>query len=303
MEKHGVYLFLVVLPLAAISSALPENKQSHVAVGDKLTLTLVPPVSEPITRILWKHRVNLVAEWTNGEFTYYGTFKGHTTLDTNGRLEITNAGKAESGVYEVEVNNKVQDQRYDVIVIEKVPKPSVWFRPVACNRNSDNCTVICGAITTDAEPVSYSWNVGHGDSKNMAIGTETEDVESFHCLLKNPVSEEKSDPVANPFFEKKPSGSTVLWVVLGVLLALVGCLIGLAYWKKDFIKSRFRPLGGNITENSDNRKATSTEMADSPLGESAPLNQLNKVDSSNGQSGGEDGPGTSDEKAETSEKV
>lgn len=288
MEKHGVFLLLVVLPLAAISSALAENKQVYVAVGDKIKLTLVPPVPESIDRIFWKHGVDLVAEWTNREFTYYGAFKkNNTKLEENGRLEIRNASKTESGVYEVEVNNNVQDLRYDVIVIGKVPKPKVRVAPLSCDANSINCKLICDGSTEDAEPVSYSWKVGNGDwkesTKVMVIGNETEHVKSFSCQIKNPVSVNESDHKDNPFFKVKPTGNPAVGVGLGVFfsLAAVAGLCGLAYWKRDSIKSRFSTHRGTINGDSGDQKTpSSTERGGPSPGEGEALNHPNNVESS-----------------------
>lgn len=302
MEKHGVFLLLVVLPLAAISSALAENKKVYVAVGDKIKLTLVPPVPESIYRIFWKHGVDLVAEWTNRKFTYYGAFKkNNTKLEENGRLEITNASKTVSGVYEVEVNNKVQDLRYDVIVIGKVPKPKVRVAPLSCDANSNNCKLICDGSTEDAEPVSYSWKTANGDweesTKDMVIGNETEHVKSFSCQIKNPVSVNESDHKDNPFFKVKPTGNPAVGVGLGVFFAAVLVVLGgLAYWKRDSIKSRFSTLRGTSNGDSGDRKTpSSTERGGPSPGEGEPLNRLHNVESPGGQSEGRP-TGTSDEK-------
>lgn len=289
MEKHGAFLLLVVLPLAAISSALAENKRVYVAVGDKITLTLVPPVPESINRVFWEHGVDLVAEWTNREFTYYGAFKNHTKLEENGRLEIRNASKTESGVYEVEVNNKVQDLRYDVIVIEKVPKPKVRVTPLRCDANSNNCTLICDGSTEDAEPVSYSWKMGNGDwkesTKDMVIGNETEHVKSFSCQIKNPVSVNESDHEDNPFFKVKPTSNDAVGMGLGIFfLVAVAGLCGLACWKRDSIKSRFCTHTGTINGDSGDRKTSkSTERRGPSPGEGELLN-LRHNESPGGQS-------------------
>lgn len=289
MEKHGVFLLLVVLPLAAISSALAESKRVYVAVGDKIELTPAPPIPESIYRIFWKHGANLVAEWTNREFTYYGAFKNNNTkLEENGRLEITNASKNESRVYDVEVNNKAQDLRYDVIVIGKVPKPKVRVAPLSCDANSNNCKLICDVSTEDAEPVSYSWKMGNGDwkesTKDMVIGNETEHVKSFSCRIKNPVSVNESDHKDNPFFKVMPTDNLAVRVGLGVFFFFAAVLVVLgvlAYWKRDYIKSRFSTHGGTITGDSGDRKTpSSTERGDPSPEEGEPLNHHDNVESS-----------------------
>lgn len=228
MEKLRGFLLSASLLLAAFSSVLAEDLQLYFAVDAKITLE--PPASATITRLLWKHGDNLVGDWTNGDFTFFSTFKGRTTMDpTTGRLEIQNASKSDSGRYEVEVNNEIQAQRYVVKVIGKVPKPSIWVIPVSCSPSSGQCKLECEAKTDESEPVTYSWRKGDGvwkdGTKEYHIGNETESVKEFTCRVQNPVSKETSEPRKNPFFKEvtKNSGNVVWWSVwcwLGLWLCI-----------------------------------------------------------------------------------
>eukprot|EP00064_Thunnus_orientalis_P020033 superscaffoldBa00005302_g20164 len=203
--------FLSVLLLAVLSSVLAEER--FFREGGSVTLLLRPPVSEDITSILWKHNINLVAEWVKGEvdLLYYGMFKGRTTLNTTtGSLEITHMSRADSGVYSVEINYKVQPERYNVTLIKAVPQPAVLVEPPTCNPELEQCTLTCDGNTEEAEPVTYSWKMGGEEwkdgEKDRSITNDetTQRVKTFSCRMKNSISEEESDPEPNPFFKIEP---------------------------------------------------------------------------------------------------
>uniref|UniRef100_A0A8C4HRU5 Ig-like domain-containing protein n=1 Tax=Dicentrarchus labrax TaxID=13489 RepID=A0A8C4HRU5_DICLA len=207
METQSGFWFLTVGLLAVLNSALAEDK--YVVVGGNVDLR--PPFTGVITNILWKHNGNLLAEWAKGEaeLTYFIPFQGHTTLDiTSGRLEVRNMTIAHEGLYTVDINNKPQDQRYDVKVIEEVPKPSILSRPLTCSSASTNCTLTCGEETKKAEPVTYSWKRDNEEWQQsmkdmLIIKTEISHVKTFTCRMKNPVSEKESEPKDNPLFSEE----------------------------------------------------------------------------------------------------
>ncbi|XP_042288475.1 SLAM family member 9-like [Thunnus maccoyii] len=201
--------FLSVLLLAVPSSVLAEDT----FFGEGGELLLRPSFSEDITSILWKHNINLVAEWVKDivDLQYYGDFKGRTTLNsTTGSLEITHMSPADSGVYSVEINDKVQPERYTAKVIERVPKPDVLVGPLICNPELEQCTLTCEGNITGAEPVTYSWKNGGEEWKDgkkvrdITNDETTSSVETFSCRMKNPISEEESKPKRNPFFKTEP---------------------------------------------------------------------------------------------------
>ncbi|XP_038587735.1 lymphocyte function-associated antigen 3-like [Micropterus salmoides] len=223
-EQVGVWLRAAVLATVLIS-VLAEDK--YFAVGGNLELR--PQPSAAITNILWKHNNNLLAEWVQGaiNLTYYSTFKGRTTLDTTtGRLEIKKMVEADAGQYVVEINSHVQSPSYNVKVIKEVPKPEVVLRPVSCNGDSEECTLSCDGDTAGAEPVTYSWKEGAGDwkesEKDMKITRSSKNqVETFSCKMKNPVSEKESDPLGNPFYSAAAESSSAGTIAISVIFALI----------------------------------------------------------------------------------
>ncbi|XP_039638953.1 T-lymphocyte surface antigen Ly-9-like [Perca fluviatilis] len=194
MEKLTGFLLL----LAALNFALAQDEvtPTYFKDGGELTLDVRPPPPEPLYNILWIINGNLVAEWIKDQvtgsvlvpLTYYRPFNGRTTLDvTTGRLVINNMTKADMGLYSVEVNNKVQNERYNAVLMKEVPQPEV-VAPETCSPALDNCTLTCDADTTDAGPVTYSWKMGDGEWKES--GKEM----TITCRIKNPVSEKESTP-------------------------------------------------------------------------------------------------------------
>ncbi|XP_042288469.1 uncharacterized protein LOC121911232 [Thunnus maccoyii] len=221
--------FLSVLLLAVLNSVLAEDT----FFGEGGELLLRPPFSGDITSIQWKHNNNLVAEWVKDivDLQDYGDFKSRTTLNsTTGILEIKNMSRADSGLYSVEINNKVQDERYNAKLIKAVPQPAVLVGPLTCTNASKQCTLTCDGNTEEAELVTYSWKMGGGEWKdgetNRSITNDEtiQSVETFSCRMKNLISEKESDPTPNPFFREKVTASSGVGLLVDLFLLVVGIL-------------------------------------------------------------------------------
>ncbi|XP_036980839.1 SLAM family member 7-like [Acanthopagrus latus] len=247
MEKQITVWFGAGLLLAGLNFSQAQVIPTYFEVGGKLDLR--PTVTETITNILWKFNGNVLAEWVKDqvELFYYEKYKDRTTLNTTtGKLVIGKMGKDDAGVYTVEINNKVHGQSYNAKWITRVTKPTVVFRPLTCGNESESCSVTCDGkepeSLTDAEPIDYSWKIGEKDWKMMkkdititSAETETESIREISCRMKNPVSQEDSEPKVNPLFKLKPevwkvhlrlSLHAVFWVFVGcVLLIPIGRLI------------------------------------------------------------------------------
>lgn len=215
---------LPLLLLAAVSSAAEQTV--FCLVGDTITLSLVIPMSERISRILWKYDTDMVADWTHGHFLSYGRFKDRATVDnTTGLLKIRSGTTEDSGRYEVEVNDRLQDLVYEVKVIKRVPKPIVWIQPLKCGPSSLQCTLSCDGSTEGAGPITYSWASGGGDwtqsAKLFPITNNTANVATFSCRMENPISYQESDPKANPFFPEDKSQPIITTIITCVVIVFV----------------------------------------------------------------------------------
>lgn len=231
----AVRALLRLLLLLSVAGVGAQNPPLFFVVGNTIKLSLDPPAAEEISRIEWRHGLDLVADWTKGVFESYGKFKDRTEVNkATGLLEIRKGTAGDSGQYEVEVNNKLQDRVYQVNVIKTVPKPSVWIQPLSCGPSSPQCDLTCDGSTEEAEPVTYSWTRGDEGWKQaervLVITNETALVRTFSCRMENGVSKEDSDPTDNPFFqeEKQPTNNSA--VIAGICVPLVLFLIILGLW-------------------------------------------------------------------------
>lgn len=233
---------VLALLLAAVSYAAEQTV--FCPVGDTITLSLVLPMSERISRILWKYDTDMVADWTHGHFLSYGRFKDRATVNnTTGLLEIRSGTTEDSGRYEVEVNDRLHDLVYEVKVIKRVPKPIVWIQPLKCGPSSLQCTLSCDGSTKGAEPITYSWVSGRGDwtqsAKLFPITNNTANVATFSCRMENPISYQESDPKANPFFPEDKSQPIITAIITCVIVVVVTVIIGLLVYYRNRISTCF----------------------------------------------------------------
>ncbi|XP_044228186.1 uncharacterized protein LOC122996652 [Thunnus albacares] len=232
MEKLTGCFLSAVLLLALLNSVLAKN--TFFEEGGSVTLLLRPPFSGEITIIVWMHNnFNLVAKWVKEDdsFENHGTFKGRTTLNTTtGSLKIINMSRADSGEYSVMINDKPQSERYNATLIKAVPQPVELVKPPECTNASKQCTLTCDGKTKEAEPVTYSWKMEGGEWKdgekdrNITNNETIQRVKMFSCRMKNPISEEESEPKPNPFFKEKVSASSGVGLPVDLFLLVVGIL-------------------------------------------------------------------------------
>lgn len=231
MSAAPALLLALALPLAGASVG-GSHQPLFVAVDDAIKLSLGQPTSERISGIVWKRGPNIVADWTRGIYRSYGRFKDRTTVDnTTGSLEISAGTTEDSGRYQVEVNDRLQDLVYQVEVINRVPKPTVWIQPLSCGPSSARCSLICDGSIEGAGPVNYSWTWGdegwEQSKKELPITNNTAQFRTFSCRMENSVSRQESEPANNPFFPESSSSFPVAAVVCATLLTLIVGTFGL----------------------------------------------------------------------------
>ncbi|XP_056291136.1 uncharacterized protein LOC130206903 [Pseudoliparis swirei] len=256
---------LCVLLLAALSRAVAGDNVTPVYFtdGDVLTLNVTRSDTKPIQNILWKFNGNLLAERVQNKapLELFGTFIGRTDLSiADARLVVRNMSKADTGAYSVEINSKVHAQSYDAKWIKVLRQPEVVMRPLTCSPVSESCTLSCEADTTEAGPVTHSWKMGVNQlkvsTKDMQINkTDHVNDETITCLISNPLGEQVSAPINNPFYVA-PTNNTpgIVVPILLVLCVVVVVVVVLVLWK--------RKLGP--FKNRDATKTVSTTL--SPLG-------------------------------------
>ncbi|XP_030605928.1 carcinoembryonic antigen-related cell adhesion molecule 1-like [Archocentrus centrarchus] len=230
-----VWLGWFVVFLAAVSET--EETLIYGKVGGEVVLR--PPagsVTEPIKQILWTEGVNKAMEWDGAGMPVdaFRHFKGRCQLNTStGEMTIRGLLPNDSKSYTPEINNKVLAVVH-LIVLFPVSVPTAI---ASCDEST--CDLTCKGNTTGADPVTYTWtsdnNVVHNSSENQYT-VHKENISSsneFICEMKNPVSQERSDPVSIAFIsppERGPKISTGI-TVLAVLLAAVLLLVAFHKWK------------------------------------------------------------------------
>lgn len=189
----------------AAAVAADSAQDLYTKLGDDVVLEPEPlPTSEPITNIAWRRSGNLAALWI-GEGTDASIFVRGSLNISDGKLTITSVTTEEAGLYEAEINNRKAGS-INLIALAPVPKPSVTK---ACETGGAGCYLICEANTTGAEPATFQWNFGVSVKETHIERESSSNISDFSCEVTNPVSQEKSDPVFNPFFGATGGGKYV----------------------------------------------------------------------------------------------
>lgn len=222
-----------------------QNIDTYFLIGGDLELRPPSGTTKDITNVQWKRDGSFVAEWSRGEqVEVYGAFKGRVDLNTtSGCLVIRGMTEAEAGDYTLDINNNQLDVKYVVKSLKKVPTPHIWIKPAV--DKSENLEGVCEGDVKGAEPVTYWWNLGVdrawvelGPRIVISDNETTRLIETFSCKIKNPVSEEESDPHDNPLFPKAQGASALGALAIIPIALLVGLGIGV-FVKKDAIRARF----------------------------------------------------------------
>lgn len=233
-------------------------------VGDDVILS-PGQGSGSITSIIWRDGQNIAVQWdkSDSEITYYRDFKnrGNLTL-ISGVMTIRGLTRSDSKVYTSEING-TPSSSIRLVVMAPVPVPVVT---ASCNAERTSCNLTCEADVTGVENVTYKWKSDSvqltSSFKDLRIDKEdSQSVQEFSCQLHNPVSDESSGRIANPF-TTKPTSERKLNVNTGV--AVFSCLLGavllLAFvhrwragmwffqkasmpWEADFWRKQEKPSG------------------------------------------------------------
>uniref|UniRef100_A0A8C5AX60 Uncharacterized protein n=1 Tax=Gadus morhua TaxID=8049 RepID=A0A8C5AX60_GADMO len=183
---HNKFLFFVAA----------QGEPKYFEVGT--TLTLEPDVStvqKPINSIRWKHGTSLVVDWDPSSLTYYGSFRGRTTLDPQTLwLVINRLTLADSGQFSLETN------------LGTLAMALIKTQPLVCDVT---CALKCTADTQDLGPVTYEWKKDEGEwtkGDELKGMNESKTPEEFSCRLSTQVgTSEASDRFLNPLKPPKPT--------------------------------------------------------------------------------------------------
>ncbi|XP_041638434.1 uncharacterized protein LOC121506665 [Cheilinus undulatus] len=173
----------------------------YMAIGGDAVLR-PPHLDLPIQKIKWKHNENTAAEWQSGDkYQCLGQFEGRCEVNNDtGALTIKELNLNDSGIYTPEINGRVFN-KIQLSVISRVAKPSV---KTSCKTEMAFCLLTCEGNTADIELIIFKWFVDGRDGPSGYLFIITKDTkgDSFRCMMKNPVSNETSESVINPYIKQ-----------------------------------------------------------------------------------------------------
>ncbi|KAI1885154.1 hypothetical protein AGOR_G00217270 [Albula goreensis] len=218
-SKFCITLLLLAVP--NFGTGAPTNDVYGQTGGD---ITLIPTVGGgDLQEVLWRHNHNKAVEFDQN-ITEFGQFKGRTSLDPKtGQLTITQLKRTDNGQYKVElvIKGTVHEYNYAVTIIDAVTKPTVTCQ----NINSSTVTLRCAG---DQSPLTkYSWVGPEIQNKSGSeLQLNNEDVQSsdaaiYTCVVKNPVSEKRSDFYVKTCSASQVNIAEIAGGVIGVILLLV----------------------------------------------------------------------------------
>lgn len=235
----SVTSMIVVAGWVCVCPAAVSADTVYKRVGDEVVLQS-GAAANSFPSIIWKHGADIAMEFDGTDVDGYRQFLERGSLDeSNGGMTIKGLTPDDSGWYTPEINNVIGNRTL-LAVIYPVPTPTVLK---SCDNETTSCTLTCDGNTTGAEPVIYNWKLDDkvltDSSKECRITKEdSSSINKFSCELENPVSQESSQPIHNPFTttapEKTDPGnlkiSTGLTVFIS-LLAAVLLLVLIHRWK------------------------------------------------------------------------
>uniref|UniRef100_A0A8C1ELE4 Si:ch211-132g1.3 n=1 Tax=Cyprinus carpio carpio TaxID=630221 RepID=A0A8C1ELE4_CYPCA len=239
-------LMLVVICVVFITTETVSGQEVNVfgEVGGTVSFGSTS-INPPVSSIIWKHRkstgrVVKVIEWDvdDGFFTPDLGFRGITTLnEKTGEINITKLNFEHSGPYTIDINSKEQQQRFNLEVLARVPKPEIKIEKTEMKPNAVylkceyNETIIWK--NSAGETLKGSPHTPKGE---LITAEKQGNPDVFYtCTLKNAVSESTSDPVfERDLFEE----SGLWWIALIVIPVLILALFVLLYkfWTKSHKK-------------------------------------------------------------------
>ncbi|MFT7819308.1 uncharacterized protein LOC108926879 isoform X1 [Arapaima gigas] len=213
--KLSKYTYLLIIVTDVTCGLLTYGRLN----GD-ITLTAALPAG--FEEILWTHNSDKVVEFVKGGgMREFSKFRGRTTVNQEtGELTVRNLQETDSGRFtaEVLVAGRLQNSVFDVKVVDAVRRPTV-----RCEQRDAVGILRCHS---EGEMRQYRWEGPRNFSASWSdepIGLEISSSDSvYSCVVKNPVSEERSEAFrAQDCFTGRSSHGGALVAAAAVIAAAV----------------------------------------------------------------------------------
>ncbi|XP_032412881.1 uncharacterized protein LOC116716134 [Xiphophorus hellerii] len=247
----GLGWFLVVLAAASVSS----DETIYAKEGGEVTLKPKQgSVTDATKSIIWKFGKDLVVELESDGIIYYGRFQGRSNLNNRtGELTLRSLTYDLTDVFTIEINNNAIDH-INLVVLAAVPVPTI---APSCPEGAHTCTLTCEGNTARAERVEYIWmtddtEVPGSTNKTFTVKDDSSGVGEFSCKMKNPVSENRSKPFANPFKAAETGRRIFTGVTVSVILLFLVILVAIGHRMKTgewFFNKSSNPWEGDFWRN------------------------------------------------------
>lgn len=198
-------------------------------VNSSVVLAANKGACRTLVKIEWIQKEETVCDWKQGDsqYTCYGKYNSTAELNIEtGDLKLNNLQFSDSGRYTVKLNSMLRvHNKYALLVIEPVPRPTVVLTPPDCNSTFPKCTLTCD-LKDYIGDVHYVWHTEVGwtpGELTLTIDNKTANIEQYDCAVVNGVSVETSYPIKNPFYV--PRGWWVYYVVIPLVIVTVGLLL------------------------------------------------------------------------------
>ncbi|KAK2906747.1 hypothetical protein Q8A67_005732 [Cirrhinus molitorella] len=169
-------------------TALPVKK------GDIVTLHTYLKTIQNDTRIVWKFNKAVIAEIFYKDMHIYNCDESFRQLNIqNGDLTITNTGKRDTGIYELQIINKTFSCcHFNVTVSDPLPRPQISNHSNHCPSSGSVCVVECSVV--NGRHLSLFWNKGNSILSNITVSDDVnylcltvdyKDNSNYSCVVSN----------------------------------------------------------------------------------------------------------------------
>ncbi|XP_032423772.1 uncharacterized protein LOC116723177 isoform X3 [Xiphophorus hellerii] len=228
-------LWCFIVSFSLTCCLVSGQNAKYVLVGEKVDFPGFSDNKESPADILWKHvegqKVYKVVHFDSRQEQFFGSYEGRATLGWRfADLSISNLRYEDSGSYDLEIliNNQHLTKRYELIVIDKVTKPTISceINNASTSESPGKATLLCSLPShSDQSSLRFQWstnaNIHLGHMMKISLGGEFDD-RQYNCTVNNPLSQDSAVFFAKDCYpETKAQAGLIAGVVVAVVVAVL----------------------------------------------------------------------------------